>query len=90
MKNGYQLSINENLNRIFKTKKYAIPLNPNFGLSYDWIDKPLTHEIKLSITEEIREQIKLYEPRIYIQSIDVSFEDNQLRLMINSTYKVDL
>ncbi|PAF48761.1 hypothetical protein BKH41_05730 [Helicobacter sp. 12S02232-10] len=85
---NYKLSINENLNRIFKTKKYSIPLNPNFGLSYDWIDKPLTPETRLAITEEVQEQIRLYEPRLNIQDIAVSFEENKLILTINSDYKV--
>ncbi|PAF49229.1 hypothetical protein BKH41_03885 [Helicobacter sp. 12S02232-10] len=88
--NNYKLSINENLNRIFKTKKYSIPLNPNFGLSYDWIDKPLTPETRLAITEEVQEQIRLYEPRLNIQNIAVGFEDSKLIISINSDYQVVL
>ncbi|PAF46139.1 hypothetical protein BKH46_08820 [Helicobacter sp. 12S02634-8] len=86
----YKLSIEENLNRIFKTKKYTIPLNPNFGLSYEVVDKAMTQEMILMLEDEIREQIALYEPRLKVEDLQISTEDNHLTLTINTTHKVTL
>lgn len=84
------LSIEENLGRIFKTKKYSLPLNPNFGLSSNWSDKPLTAENKASIIEEITEQIRLFEPRLNIESIDVNMQNSTLTLTLNTDMKFSL
>lgn len=84
------LSIEQNLTRIFKTKKLSLPLNPDYGLSYEWIDKPLTQELQLKITSEIKEQIQKYEPRIIIESIKVLKEDSSLLIFINGEFKINL
>lgn len=85
-----QTSIEENLTRIFGTKKYALPLNPNFGLSNDYIDKPLALEAKSNLIKEIREQIELFEPRIKIENIAISQENSKLIISINTDIKVSL
>ncbi|PAF50867.1 GPW/gp25 family protein [Helicobacter sp. 13S00477-4] len=83
-----QLSIQENINRIFKTKKYTLPLNPNYGLSYEWIDKPFSKELEASMIEEIREQISIFEPRLVIESIQVSKEYSNLSIIINTNLRI--
>lgn len=84
------LSVSENIKRIFKTKKYSIPLNPNYGLSYDWIDRVFTKELELSIIEEIREQITLFEPRLNITSIQISKKESSLEILINTDIRIDI
>lgn len=86
----YQISINENLQRILSTKKQQFPLNPNYGLNYEWIDKPITSQTKQSITDEIINQINLFEPRLQIDSIQVNQVDSKLFITINTLYKIEL
>lgn len=83
----YMLSIEQNLNRILCTRKYSLPLNPNFGLSYEWIDKPNINE--LEIVEEIKEQLSLFEPRIANPRIKVEKNADKILICID-TYKVRL
>lgn len=86
----YQISINENLQRIFSTKKHQFPLNPNYGLNYEWIDKPITSQTKQSITDEIITQINLFEPRLNVESIQINQNDSKLSIIINTLYKIEL
>ncbi|PAF53259.1 hypothetical protein BKH42_06955 [Helicobacter sp. 13S00482-2] len=88
--NTYQISITENLTKIFKTKKYSLPLNPNYGLSYDFIDKPFSKELESSIIAEIKEQIELFEPRVKITSIQILKEDANLIILINTNIRISL
>lgn len=83
----YMLSIEQNLNRILSTRKYSLPLNPNFGLSYEWIDKPNINE--LEIAQEIKEQLRLFEPRIANPRIKVEKNADKILISID-TYKVRL
>lgn len=84
------LSIEENLKRIFRTKKYSIALNPNYGLSYEWVDRVFTKELELNIIAEITEQIALFEPRLKITDISITKEDSQLNIAINTDFKVSI
>lgn len=83
----YMLSIEQNLNRILSTRKYSLPLNPNFGLSYEWIDKPNINE--LEIEQEIKEQLRLFEPRVANPRIKVEKNADKILISID-TYKAML
>lgn len=83
----YMLSIEQNLNRILSTRKYSLPLNPNFGLSYEWIDKPNINE--LEIEQEIKEQLSLFEPRVANPRIKVEKNADKILISID-TYKAML
>lgn len=83
----YMLSIEQNLNRILSTRKYSLPLNPNFGLSYEWIDKPNINE--LEIAQEIKEQLRLFEPRIANPRIKVEKNADKILISID-TYRAML
>lgn len=83
----YMLSIEQNLNRILSTRKYSLPLNPNFGLSYEWIDKPNINE--LEIAQEIKEQLRLFEPRVKNPRIKVEKNADKILISID-TYKAML
>lgn len=83
----YMLSVEQNLNRILSTRKYSLPLNPNFGLSYEWIDKPNINE--LEIAQEIKEQLRLFEPRVANPRIKVEKNADKILISID-TYKAML
>lgn len=83
----YQLSIEENLTRILNTTKFTLPLNPNFGLSNKFIDKTLSNELMLELKDEIMEQIKLYEPRIEVNNIEIILNNSMLTLKITTQDK---
>lgn len=83
----YQLSIEENLTRILNTTKFTLPLNPNFGLSNKFIDKTLSNELILELKDEIMEQIKLYEPRIEVNNIEIILDNSMLTLKIKTQDK---
>lgn len=83
----YMLSVEQNLNRILSTRKYSLPLNPNFGLSYEWIDKPNINE--LEIEQEIKEQLSLFEPRLKNPRIKVEKNADKILISID-TYKAML
>lgn len=83
----YMLSVEQNLNRILSTRKYSLPLNPNFGLSYEWIDKPNINE--LEIAQEIKEQLSLFEPRLKNPRIKVEKNADKILISID-TYKAML
>lgn len=84
---NYMLSVEQNLNRILSTRKYSLPLNPNFGLSYEWIDKPNINE--LEIAQEIKEQLSLFEPRVANPRIKVEKNADKILISID-TYKAML
>ncbi|TLD80173.1 hypothetical protein LS68_008115 [Helicobacter sp. MIT 05-5293] len=80
----YQISVEQNLQRILTTHKFTLPLCPNFGLSDSYIDKPLTQDLMLELKDEILEQIALYEPRIKVSDITLAFKDSVLTLHIRT------
>lgn len=80
----YQISIEQNLARILSTTKGAMPLNYDFGLSPEYIDRTLTNEAQIALKDEILEQIALYEPRISPKDIKLEVIDSALTLHINA------
>ena len=80
----YQISIEQNLNRILTTRKYTLPLCTYFGLSDCYIDKPLSQELMLELKDEILEQLNLYEPRVKPNDMTLTFKDSILTLHIHT------
>lgn len=67
--------IMQNLRMICTTKKGTVPLDRDFGLSCDWIDKPYNIS-KNQFMVEVIEQCEKYEPRAVIRSI--TFDDDDI------------
>lgn len=67
--------IMQNLRTIITTKKGSVPLDRDFGLSFDWIDKPYDISRNQFMVEVI-EQCEKYEPRAIIRSI--TFDDDTI------------
>lgn len=82
----YEISIDENIRRIFLTSKLTKTLRPNFGINR-YIDKSFNLVVLNEIKSEIIEQIELFEPRIVLKSIDFNGVVNG-KLDINLIYEV--
>ena len=82
----YEISVDENIRRIFLTSKLTKTLRPNFGLSR-YIDKSFNLVVLNEIKSEIIEQIELFEPRIMLKSIEFNGVVNG-KLDINLIYEV--
>ena len=66
----------QNVRTIITTIKYQIPLDREFGISGDPVDKPMPKAQAL-ITSEIIRQVRRYEPRAVISSITFTGELNE-------------
>lgn len=76
------MTIEENLKRIFNTKKGSIPLMHDFGISSKFIDEVLNHELLIDLKDEIINQILTYEPRIKIKDIELIPNGSQININI--------
>lgn len=65
--------IMQNLRTLYSTRKGSVPLDRDFGLSWDFLDKPYAVARNMLIAE-IYEATEKYEPRAVIQRI--SFENS--------------
>jgi len=59
----------QNVRTILGTIKYQIPLDREFGIDGTAVDRPMP-QAKAMLTTEIIKQIKRYEPRATVKSID--------------------
>lgn len=80
----YQISIDENLKRIFVTNKLTKTLRPDFGLSR-FIDEKADLFKILELKNEILTQIKNYEPRIELNNIDFDTSLGQITTILTYT-----
>ena len=71
-KNVYE-EIAQNVKTICTTSKYSVPMDRNFGVDVNFIDKP-TPKAKAQIQAEIVQAIRKYEPRCKVSK--VSFEED--------------
>lgn len=67
-------SVLQNVAIILKTRQGTVPLYRDFGLSMDYIDKPI-NVAKTLIAADIDEALSRYEPRASL--VDVSFEEDE-------------
>ena len=64
-------SVLQNVAIILATRQQSVPLYREFGLSMEFVDKPVT-VAKPLIVAEVSEAISLFEPRASL--VDVTFE----------------
>lgn len=79
--------IMQNLRTIITTTKYSVPLDRDFGVDADYVDKP-TAVAEAMLADEIVTAIQKYEPRVTVEAI--SFTANvdgilipKVQVMIN-------
>jgi hypothetical protein len=79
--------INQCISTILETRKGSVPHNPDFGSDvWMWIDAPID-EARPNITKEAIEAIEEWEQRIDISRVTVDFEETNLILKIEWTFK---
>lgn len=74
---------------IFSTRKGGRPLVPKLGLDLrQYIGQPITEDVKYLIDEDIRREIRDYEPRVTVVDLEVTSEndDNQLNLKLKCAF----
>lgn len=77
----------QNLRTIITTTKYSVPLNRDFGIDADMLDKPMA-EAQAQLQSEIIMAIKTYEPRVTVTGITFTGTDDgvlvpKVQVMIN-------
>ena len=60
--------ISQNVNTIFRTSKYSVPLDREFGLNASLLDQPVNVAQAL-LMNEIAESIEKFEPRVKVSEI---------------------
>lgn len=61
----------QNILNILNTYKYEVAYNRDFGISPDILDKDV-ETMKSIITENLFDNIKKYEPRAILKSVDIT------------------
>ncbi len=79
--------IMQNLRTIITTAKYSVPLDRNFGINADMLDKPML-EVQAQLQSELIMAIKTYEPRVTVTGITFTGTDAgvlipKVQVMIN-------
>src|SRR5215475_13652926 len=78
----------QNVKYILLTTVYSVPLDREFGIDANWVDKPM-NVAEYMIAQETALKIHLYEPRARFR--DISFTaDIDVKLSPNITIDVDL
>lgn len=65
----------QNVRTIVTTPRYSIPLDREFGFDASVIDRPI-HVAKAQLTNEMFRQIRRYEPRAVVESIQFDADLN--------------
>lgn len=68
-------SVLQNIALILATPKGSVPFYRDFGISNEFLDKPMP-VAKVMMIGEVREAIEVWEPRARV--VDISFEENAL------------
>lgn len=77
----------QNIRTILSTTKFSVPLDREFGISGDAVDKPMLQAEGI-LSSEIFAQIKRYEPRVTI--VEITFTGNiDGRLIPKVKVKID-
>ena len=73
--------IAQNIHLILSTPKGSVPLDRNFGINWDLIDKPFPATIQL-LKAEVVKAIETYEPRVKVKEVKVkdATPDGQLSI----------
>ncbi len=77
----------QNLRTIITTTKYSVPLDRDFGINADALDKPMA-VAQAQLQSDIIMAIKTYEPRVTVTSISFTGTDDgvlipKVQVMIN-------
>ena len=68
--NSTTAEVIQNVRTIIATRKGTVPNDRNFGISWDFIDRPI-NQARAMFSEEVAKQVRSYEPRAEILEIDL-------------------
>lgn len=61
-------ALEQEIRTVLATRKGSVPLDRDFGLTWDFVDKPLTDAMPYMVAE-IGQQLERYVPRIRVRDI---------------------
>lgn len=61
----------QNINTIFSTARYSVPLFRDFGINAFFVDKPMT-TIRPTLIAEIIEAVEKYETRVIVEEVKIN------------------
>lgn len=76
--------LEQEIRTVLSTRKGSVPLDRKFGLSWDYIDLPITEALPY-IVAEIGQQLEKFVPRIRVRDISFSSDkpvDGQLKPIV--------
>ena len=77
----------QNVQTIVTTEKYSVPLERDFGINMNLVDRPMNH-VQALLSKEITTQIERYEPRIKVTEVIYSDGDPQGHMSITVRVKL--
>lgn len=77
----------QNVRTILTTRRGTVPLDRNFGISFDFLDSPVNTTIAAA-QQEIFMQLKKYEPRANLK--EINWDTDVLSGQISPTVKVEV
>jgi phage baseplate assembly protein W len=77
----------QNVRAILTTRRGTVPLDRNFGISFEFLDSPI-NTTRAKAEQEIFSQLKKYEPRAVLKQI--MWETDALSGQISPTVKVEV
>lgn len=69
--NAREIEILQNVRTIVGTRKGTVPLDRDFGISWEHVDKPLP-VVEMLMRAEIVEAVEKYEPRAKVTKVEFS------------------
>ena len=80
-------SIAQQIRTLLNTRKGSVPLDRDFGISWDCIDQPIP-EARQLLVSEVAQALKTYVPSVTLKSIEFSALDNNTASDGKVTYSV--
>lgn len=81
-------SILQNVAIIIATRQGTVPLYREFGMSHDFLDRPI-NAVRTMMYAEIREAVERFEPRVRVTG--VSYDDTgTIEGVLNPTVEVEI
>ena len=80
--------LEQEIRTILATRKASVPLDRDFGLTWDYIDLPLTEAMPYMVAE-IGQQLEKYVPRIKVRDI-VFDSDDPVEGILKPTVTVEI
>jgi phage baseplate assembly protein W len=81
------VEVMQNVRTILTTRRGTVPLDRDFGISFEFLDSPI-NKTRAKAEQEIFLQLKKYEPRAILKQI--KWDTNVISGQISPTVKVEV